>query len=119
MMFGTKTPEQSSQVDCSQISEDMRITGSISASKLVIMSGQLDGNVDATSIHIASTGVINGDIKAESLKIDGTVTGNIVTEKLHLSSSSQLKGEVRCKGVVIDEGADVEAKFIKEPSLNG
>ncbi|MDC1382772.1 polymer-forming cytoskeletal protein [Candidatus Puniceispirillum sp.] len=118
-MFGINTPEPSTKIERSRISEDLRITGSISASKPVIMSGQLDGNIDAVSMHIASTGVINGDIKADNLKIDGTVIGNIVAEQLHLSASGCLKGEVRCRSVVIDEGANVEAKFIKELNVNG
>ena len=118
-MFGINNNESQSKIDSSQISEDMRIIGSISASKQITMLGQLDGNVDATSIHIASTGIINGDIKADNLKIDGTVIGNIVADQLHLSASGHLKGEVRCRGVVIDEGANVEAKFIKGSNVNG
>ena len=118
-MFGINNLELSSEIDGSRISEDTRITGSISASRKIMMLGQLDGNVDAMSIHIASTGIINGDIKADNLKIDGTVIGNIVVDQLHVSASGSLKGEVRCRGVVIDEGAKVEAKFIKESKLNG
>ena len=118
-MFRINDPELPPKIESSGISEDVRITGSISASKPVIMSGHLDGNVDAVSIHIASTGVVNGDIKADNLKIDGKVMGNIVAERLHLSASGHLRGEVRCKSVVVDEGANVEAKFIKELSVNG
>ena len=118
-MFGINSPEPSTKLDSSRISEDIRITGSISASKQIVMLGQLDGNVDAVSIHVASTGVVNGDIKANNIKVDGTVIGNIVADQLHLSASGHLKGEVRCKGIIIDEGANVEAKFIKERSVNG
>ena len=118
-MFGINNPEPSSKIDSSQICKDMRITGSISASKPIIIFGQLDGNVVAVGIHIAPNGVIIGDIKADSLKIDGKVDGNIVADQLHVSASGCLKGEVRCREVVIDEGANVEAKFIKGPRLNG
>ena len=119
MMFGINNPELPLKIESSRISEDLQITGSISASKPVIMSGQLDGNIDAVSVHIGSTGVINGDIKANNVKIDGKVIGNIVAEQLHLSGSGHLKGEVRCRSVVIDEGANVEAKFVKEQNVNG
>ena len=118
-MFGINNSELPSKIESSRINEDVLITGSISASKPVIMSGQLDGNIHAGSIHILSTGVINGDIKADKLKIDGKTIGNIVAEQLHLSASGHLKGEVRCRSVVIDKGANVEAKFIKELSVNG
>ena len=93
-MFGMNSSEESSKIDGSRIGEDVKITGSISALKQIIMFGRLEGNIDAISIHITSTGVINGDIKADDLRIDGAVVGNVVAEQLHLSASAHLKGEV-------------------------
>ena len=81
-MFGINNSELPSKIESSRISEDVRITGSISASKPAIMLGQLDGNVDAVSMHIASSGVINGDIKADNLKIDGKVIYSIYKNKI-------------------------------------
>ena len=118
-MFGIHNPKIIPQVDGSCISEEMRITGLISASKPVIVFGQIDGDIDAVSVHIKSTATVNGDINAQKVIVDGTVCGIVTADKVHLSASAILNGEVRSKGIEIDEGATIEAKFTKEQELNG
>ena len=118
-MFGINNPEPLLPVDSSIISEDMRITGPISASKPVILYGQLNGNVDAVSIHVKSTGIVSGDIKAQSVVIDGTMTGTIIADELHLMPSAKFRGNIRCKGVKVEDGANIKAEFLKELSANG
>ena len=97
----------------------MQITGVISASRPVILLGQIDGNIDAVSVHIKSTATVNGDINAEKVTIDGTVCGKVIADELHLSASAILRGDVQCNGIKIDEGATVEAKFTREHGPNG
>lgn len=118
-MFGTHNPKPMPQSDGSYIGEEMRITGVISASKPVILLGQIDGNIDAVFVHIKSNATVNGDINAKKVTIDGTVCGTVTADEVHLSASAVLNGEVRSKGLEIDEGASIEAKFTKERDLNG
>ena len=118
-MFGSHTQKLTPQADGSHISEEVRITGVISASKPVILFGQIDGNIDAVSVHIKSTATVDGDINAQSVTVDGTVIGIITADKVYLSASATLNGEVRSKAIEIEEGATIEAKFTKERELNG
>ena len=118
-MFGNHNSKPVLQADESVISQEMRITGLITATKPLILLGQIDGNIDAVSVHIRSTATVNGDINAEKVTIDGTVCGNVTADELHLSASSILKGKVCSEGIEIEEGATIEAKFIKEQGLNG
>ena len=118
-MFGSHNQKSMGQVDGSHISEEVRITGVISASKPLILFGQVDGNIDAVSVCIKSSATVTGDINAKQVTVDGTVSGIVTAEKVHLSSSAILNGEVRSKGIEIDEGATIEAKFTKEQELNG
>ena len=118
-MFRSHNQKSIEQADGSNISEEVRITGVISASKPLILFGQVDGNIDAISVCIKESGTVNGDINAKQVTVDGTVSGIVTAEKVHLSSSAILNGEVRSKGIEIDEGATIEAKFTKEQELNG
>ena len=118
-MFGSHNQKLTQQVDGSHISEEVRITGVISACKPVILFGHIDGNIEAVSVHIKSTATVNGDINAQTVTVDGTVCGIVTADKVHLSTSAILNGEVRSKGIEIDEGATIEAKFTKEKELNG
>ena len=113
-MFGSHNQKSMSHADGSHLSEEVRITGVISASKPLILCGQIDGNIEAVSVHIVSTATVNGDISAQIVTVDGTVCGIITADKVQLSASAILNGEVRSKGIEIDEGATIEAKFTKK-----
>ena len=118
-MFGSHNQKSMPHPDGSHISEEVRITGIITASKPVILFGQIDGNVDAVSVHIKSTATVNGDINAERITVEGTVCGIIRADEVHLLPSAVLKGEVCSNAIEICEGATIEAKFTKEQNLNG
>jgi cytoskeletal protein CcmA (bactofilin family) len=118
-MFGSHNQKSMSHADGSHISEEVRITGVISASKPLILFGQIDGNIDAVFVHIKSTATVNGDINAQEVTVDGTVSGIVTADKVYLSASAIFDGEVRSKGIEIDEGATIEAKFSQEQELNG
>jgi cytoskeletal protein CcmA (bactofilin family) len=68
----------------SQINEDARIRGTITVSKPLVMTGQLDGDINADTLHAASTANISGEITAQSITIDGRVLGSIVADKVFL-----------------------------------
>ena len=118
-MFNLTNSGSLTEAENSLIDKDVKITGSVSALKPIIMFGQLNGNLDATSVHIASTGVVNGDIKSGQLKVEGKVNGMIIADQVHIAATANVKGEVQCKGIVIDEGATIEAQFTKESKVNG
>ena len=103
----------------SQINEDVRIRGTITVSEPLVVAGQLDGDINADTLHIASTAIINGDGTAESVAIDGRVLGGIVTDGVYLSATTHFEGQLQWKGVAIDNGANFDAKFTKEPVKNG
>ena len=118
-MFGSHNQKSMPHADGSYISEEVRITGEISVTKPLILFGQIDGNIDAVSVHIKSTSTVIGDINAQIVTVDGTVHGIVTADKVRLSASAILNGEVRSKGIEIDEGATIEAKFTKEQESNG
>ena len=103
----------------SQINEDVRIRGSITVSEPLVVAGQLDGDIYADTLHIASTATITGEVTAESVTIDGRVLGSIVADKVYLSATAHFEGQLQCQGVAIDNGAYVDAKFTKGPVTNG
>ena len=83
------------------------------------MAGQLDGNVNADTLHATLTAIITGEITAQSLTIDGRVLGNIVADKVFLSATAHFEGQLYCQDIAVDDGAYVNAKFTKEPVTNG
>ena len=118
-MFGKNRVSAGATRNSSQINEDVRIRGTITVSEPLVMAGQLDGDVNADTLHVASTAIITGEITAQSLTIDGRVLGSIVADKVFLSATAHFEGQLYCQDVAVDDGAYVNAKFTKEPVTNG
>ena len=118
-MFRKNSDSPVAPQNLSQINEDVRIRGTITVSEPLVMAGQLDGDVNADKLHVASTAIITGEITAQSLTIDGRVLGSIVADKVFLSATAHFEGQLHCQDVAVDDGAYVNAKFTKEPVTNG
>ena len=118
-MFGKNRVRLVAPRNPAQINEDVRIRGTITVSEPLVMAGQLDGDINADTLHVASTAIIIGDITAQSLTIDGRVLGTIVADKVFLSATAHFEGQLHCQDVAVDDGAHVNAKFTKEQVTNG
>ena len=91
-MFGKNRVSPVAMQNLSQITEDVRIRETITVFEPLVMAGQLDGDLKADTLHIASTAIIIGEITAQSLTIDGRVLGNIVADKVFYRQRRILKG---------------------------
>ena len=118
-MFEKKRDSPVGPPNPSQINKDMRIRGTITVSEPLVMAGQLDGDVNADTLHVASTAIITGEITAQSVSIDGRVPGSIVADKVFLSATAYFEGQLYCQDIAVDDGTYVNAKFTKEPVTNG
>ena len=118
-MFGKNRLSPVTPRNQSQINEDVRIRGTITVSEPLVMAGQLNGDINADTLHVVSTAIITGEITAQSVTIDGRVLGSIVADKVYLSETAYFEGQLHCQDVAIDNGAYVDAKFTKELVTNG
>ena len=57
------------------IAEGLRIVGNVSADGAVQVNGQIDGDLNCTSITISPKAFINGAVKARSVVVNGKVKG--------------------------------------------
>jgi len=118
-MFGKNSVSSAAPPNHSQINEDVRIRGTITVSEPLVMAGQLDGEINADTLHIASTAISTGEVAAKSVTIDGRVLGSIVADKVFLSATAHFEGQLYFQDVAVDDEAYVNAKFTKEPVTNG
>ena len=118
-MFGKIKVSRVAPRNPSQINEDVRIRGTITVSEPLVMAGQLNGDINADTLHVGSTAIITGDVTAKSVSIDGRVLGSIVADKVVLSATAHFEGQLHCQNVAVDSGAYFDAKFTKESATNG
>ena len=63
-MFGKNRLSPVTPRNPSQINEDVRIRGTITVSEPLVMARQLDGVVNADTLHFISMAIITGEITA-------------------------------------------------------
>ena len=79
---------------------------------------RIDGRVIGESVSqgvliVGDSGYLEGDVKADSVLIAGTVKGNLyVSDKLEITESGKVIGDVHTKRLIIAEGAAFEGKCV-------
>ena len=91
-MFGKNRVGSVALRNPSQINEDVRIRGTITVSEPLVIAGQLDGDVNADTLHVALTAIITGEITAQSVTIDERISGSIVADKVLLTATVLFEG---------------------------
>ncbi|MCL2402182.1 MAG: polymer-forming cytoskeletal protein [Oscillospiraceae bacterium] len=68
--------------------------------------GEFHGSIDIDGhVILGKTGVINGNIHAESALFAGTYHGNLqIRNTLHLTSTAVLHGQIDAGNLIVDEG---------------
>lgn len=89
------------------IGEGTTFDGTLTAESDLRISGRVVGKVDVSGkVIVAQEGVVDGDVKAESLDVAGRVEGQAeVAERVVLKSSAVVEGDIRAGRLVIEEGA--------------
>ena len=95
-MFGNNEVSPVAPRNLAQIKEDVRIRGTITVSEQLVMAGQLDEDINADTLHVASTAIITEETAAQSVTIDGIVLGGIGVDKVVLSETAHFEGQSYC-----------------------
>lgn len=88
------------------ISKETRLTGDIEISGNLQIWGKIKGQIKARSgsVSIMQSGVVEGDILAETLLIDGVLTGTCTTEQVEILEHGELNGVCRASNFSIRKG---------------
>jgi len=89
------------------IGPGVKIIGEISADTEMVVDGEVQGRMELKeNLIIGPKGVVNGDILARSVQVQGKVIGNVRgTDRFELVESGRIEGDVVSPRVVIAEGA--------------
>jgi cytoskeletal protein CcmA (bactofilin family) len=87
---------------------DMEITGSLTCKGNLHFEGKLsNGNITGENLFVGKSANITGNIKAKSLRIEGTVVGNITLKgKCDLAASAALTGDIKASSFAMAEGSE-------------
>jgi cytoskeletal protein CcmA (bactofilin family) len=96
------------------IAEGLRIIGNVSSDGAVQVNGQIDGNLNCTSITVSPKALINGGVKARSVVVNGKVDGPIVGQDVVLKSQAFVAGDIQSQTLFIERGAHFEGRSLRE-----
>jgi cytoskeletal protein CcmA (bactofilin family) len=94
-----------------RMGKTVAIKGEITATEDVLILGHVEGNivVQDHTLTIGEGAVIEAEIKAHSVVVEGQVTGNVEAgEQLEIGSDGVVIGNVRTPSLVIRDGATLK-----------
>ena len=107
----------------SLLSRNVNIDGEIRGEENLHIDGRINGAVKINGdILIGSSGVVEAEIEANNVVIQGQVTGNVLArQQLEIQSSGRLFGDCSARSIDIKEGAMFEgrSKMLRSSGVSG
>jgi cytoskeletal protein CcmA (bactofilin family) len=104
----------------SLLSHNVKIEGEIRGEENLHIDGRIQGAVRLNGdILIGSAGIVEAEIEAENVVIQGRVTGNVTArQQLEIQPSGKLIGDCTARSIDIKEGAVFEGRsnMIRSPA---
>ena len=96
----------------SLLSKKVKIEGDIQGDEDLRVEGHFKGTIKVVGdIFVGQSGVVEADVEADNIVIQGQITGNVLAHKqLEIQSSGQLLGDCKAKSIDIKEGALFEGR---------
>jgi cytoskeletal protein CcmA (bactofilin family) len=96
----------------SLLSKNVRIEGEIQGPENLHVEGYLKGAVELSGdIFIGNTGIVEADVEAKNIVIQGEVTGNVKAhQQLEIHPTGKLVGDCSAASIDIKEGAVFEGR---------
>src|SRR5262245_17698067 len=86
--------------------------GEISVPELLVIEGNVEGDVRTQTLRVGTNGVIKGKVFANNADIHGVLAEDVEVEDfLLLRSSSRTEGHVKCGNVQVERGAAIKGDF--------
>ena len=102
-------PEKPS-AEHSIIPADLKITGDLVSPGDIHVEGVIHGNITCRTLTLTGQPVIEGSVKAETVRVCGTFDGKIEAKKVTLTKAARMTGEIYYETLEIESGALFEAK---------
>ncbi len=96
------------------IGQGTLIEGNVKGINSLLINGTITGNVSTEmTIRVGATGIIKGNVKANSALIGGVIEGDLdALESAVLGPKSRLMGDLKTSRLKIEEGAAFEGRSV-------
>lgn len=106
------TPRSSGNMTFSVLGTDVVVTGDIAASVDLHVDGTVTGDITCSSLVQGADSAITGAIKAESVRIAGTIKGTVVAQSIVILASARIEGDLAYDSLTVEQGARIEGRLV-------
>ena len=103
----------------SNIGADIVITGNIDATVDLHIEGRVVGDVRCATLILGPESSVDGNIRAERVRVSGSVKGSIHTRDLAIEASANVAGDVVYERLRIASGGAVEGTLKRSSGEEG
>ena len=104
------------------VSEGVEVKGEMLCKDYLYVAGMVSGDInslDKSMIEIAKTGRVFGQIKAETIVIQGVVEGDVIAySQLELGGSAKVKGRLSYSLLKLEPGAVFEGELEHQQKIS-
>jgi len=111
---GNGHQEIPSMLKATVISQGFSFKGEIVGEGALNVDGVFSGRIQVESLSISSTGSVEGEIKANSVKVTGQLFGIVDCVDLTLADKARFEGRVTYESIQIQKGSMFRGEIIKK-----
>jgi cytoskeletal protein CcmA (bactofilin family) len=112
-------PAKVMESEVTLLGEGSIIKGNVVLDRMVRLHGRVEGKViglPGSTIIVAETGTIHGELEGDHIVIDGLVQGTVrASRRVTLTETCRLLGDVECPNLEIRFGAFFQGKALSKP----
>ena len=95
------------------IAEGLNIVGNVSAEGMVEIHGQIEGELNCTSLRVSDKGRVKGKIVSQDVVVNGIVDGPIHSVDVALESKANVTGDIHHESLSIEKGASFDGRSVQ------
>lgn len=95
------------------IPADLQITGDLVSTGDIHVEGVIHGDITCRTLTLTAQPVIQGSVKAETVRIAGTFNGKVQAKKVSLTKAAKMVGEIYYEILEMEDGASFEGKLCR------
>jgi cytoskeletal protein CcmA (bactofilin family) len=96
---------------------DVELKGKITEKDDIILGCKFDGNIIASKVNVSVSAIINGDINADEIEVNGKINGSLAAKKVKINSGCNFEGDVVGESISIQEGANIKIQALTKKGV--
>ncbi len=112
-LFNSKQPAEiqtrsGESIQHSIIPAGMQISGDLISTGDINVKGKIEGNITCRTLTLEGEPIIDGSVRAETIRICGCYNGDILAKKVTLTKTAKMVGNIHYEVLEMEVGASFE-----------